>query len=61
MKYQVVEINEYLINIKEYDSMEEAAIDFKTSIEDAKEFPMLKIKRVYLTAENGIAAEWENK
>lgn len=61
MKYQVVEISEYLINVDEYDTIEAAATCFKTKIEEAKELPMLKIKKIYLTIESGIAAEWENK
>lgn len=61
MKYQVVEISEHLININEYDTMEEALTCFKTWIKDAKEYPMLKIKKIYLTIENGIAVKWENE
>lgn len=61
MKYQVVEISEYLINIKEYKTAEEALTCFHTWIEDAKEFPQLRIKKIYLTIENGIIAEWGNR
>lgn len=61
MKYQVVEIGKYLININEYNTIKEAATCFKTRVEDAKELPMLEIKEIYLTIENGIVAKWKNK
>lgn len=61
MKYQVVEISEYLINVNEYNTAEEALTCFQTWIEDAKEHPKLHIKKIYLTIEHGIAAEWESR
>lgn len=61
MKYQVVEISKYLINIKDYKTANEAVTQFQTSIQDAKELPILNIEKVYLTIENGIAAKWENE
>ena len=61
MKYQVVEISKYLIYVNEYNTLEEAITCFQTKVENAKEYPMLKIKKVYLTIEHGIAKEWANK
>ena len=60
MKYQVIEINEYLVNVNEYDKMEEAMKCFKTWIEDAKEYPMLRTKHIYLTIEHRIKEEWHS-
>lgn len=59
MKYQVVEISEYLINVNEYKTIKEALTCFHTWIEDAKEYPQLQIKQIYLTVEHGIVAEWK--
>lgn len=59
MKCQVIEISEYLINTNEYETIEEALTCFQSWIQDAKEYPQLKIKKIYLTIEHGIAAYWE--
>lgn len=42
MKYQIVEISEYLININEYNTQEEALTCFRTWIEDAKKISSIK-------------------
>lgn len=57
--YQVIEINEYLVNVNEYDNMEDAMTCFKTWIEDAKEYPQLQTKHIYLTVNHVIRAEWK--
>lgn len=61
MKYQVIEISEYLINVNEYNTAEEALVCFGTWIKDAKEHPLLRIKDIYLTAEHGIIGHWHSK
>lgn len=61
MKYQVIEISEYLINTNGYETVEEALTCFKAWIEDANEYPALRIKKIYLTIGHGIAAEWDNR
>lgn len=61
MKYQVIEISEYIINVNNYYKMEDAITCFKTWVEDAKEFPQLRIKHIYLTIENIIASKWNSE
>lgn len=60
MKYQVIIISEYLVTIKEYRIMDKAVACFKKWTEDAKKFPQLGIKHIYLTVERGIMAEWDS-